>query len=117
MNKKVLVGVEKANVFLASVAVLVSLYGRSFKLTFSIFLGFFIVAINFWFLKKIIFDLMDSKSNKVRLAVMLGIKYVMLLGLLGISIVYFNLHLVGLLVGISTLVIAIIWNTVLLGIK
>ena len=117
MTKEILLKIEKINFILGGMALLGSLYWTSPKLSFSILAGFLIVFINFWLLKTIIFKLLQEKSNKLRLAVVLGIKYVLLLALIGISITYFNLHVGGLLIGISTLVIAIIWNTVLIGIK
>lgn len=99
--------IEKLNGVVGALLLGGSLYWMSWRLSLSILIGFLIIATNFWFLKKIIFSAFQKQKSKLRVAVALGVKYVLLFVSIGLSVIYFDLHMVGLLVGISTLVISI----------
>lgn len=113
MKEDQLFWIEKTTIILAAIFSIGSLYYTSFKLTLSIVLGFLIVQINFWLLRRIVFGLIRTQPKKAKLLIGLALKYILLFSMLGAAIFYFNLHVIGLLVGISTLVVAI----VLLGVK
>ena len=100
MKEADLVWIEKLNWGIGAALLGGSLYWASWKLSLSILGGFLIMAINFLFLKKIIFSAFQKRGSKARLAIVLGLKYVLLFVSVGFSIIYFDLHLIGLLVGI-----------------
>ncbi len=108
MKERDLNWIEKMNIWAGALFLGGSLYWKSWRLSLSILIGFLIVVVNFWFLKKIIFSAFQKQSSKFKLAITLGLKYVVLFVSVGFSIIYFDLHMVGLLIGISTLVISII---------
>ncbi|MBI3018866.1 MAG: ATP synthase subunit I [Deltaproteobacteria bacterium] len=99
--------IEKLNGVVGGAFLIGSLYWTSWKLSLSILIGFLIIAANFWFLKRIISSAFQRQGVKLKLAAALGIKYLLLFVSVGLAIIYFDLHVVGLLVGISTLVISI----------
>src|SRR3989338_849219 len=107
MREPTLIWIEKLNWTIGAAFLIGSIYWTSWKLSLSIFLGFLIIAVNFWALKKAIFSAFQKQGSKTGLAISMGFKYMVLFGSIGFSIIYFDLHVVGLLVGISTLVIAI----------
>lgn len=103
--------IERVNTLIGGVFIIGSLYWMSWKLTLSILVGFLVVGANFWFLKKIILAAFHqgvrAQGSKLKLGVALAVKYLLLFVSVGLSIIYFDLHMIGLLIGISTLVISI----------
>lgn len=95
---------------IALISVLGSLVFGSFVLTFSIFLGYFFIKINFWLLCLIVSSISHVSSNdlkKGRLIAILIAKYIGLVAAGAALLYFFNLHLIGLLIGMTTLTIAI----------
>ncbi|MBI2646395.1 MAG: ATP synthase subunit I [Deltaproteobacteria bacterium] len=103
--------IERVNALIGGIFLIGSLYWMSWKLTLSILTGFLVVGANFWFLKKIIlaafYQGVRAQGSKLKLGVALAVKYLLLFVSVGLSIIYFDLHMIVLLVGISTLVISI----------
>ena len=103
--------IERLNGVIGVAFLMGSVYWMSWKLTLSILIGFLVVGANFWFLKKIISAAFHqsarTQSSKLKLGIALAVKYLVLFVSVGLSIIYFDLHMIGLLVGISTLVISI----------
>lgn len=116
MNK-ILTKIEKTNFFLTILLLPMSFILGSWKMMVSLFLGFLIAGSNYWVLKRSIMSLLQNTPNKSIFLFILGAKYMVLLTFIGFLIIYFDLQMLGLLVGVSTLVLAILWNTVLHGFK
>lgn len=92
------------------IMMLASLFFGSFVLTFSIFLGFAFMKVNFWLLQMILSPLLRSSETgikKGRFVVVLMTKYIGLIGAGALLLYYFDLHLIGLLIGMTTLVTSI----------
>jgi hypothetical protein len=106
MSKK-LTWIDYINIALCAAFLLGSLYFKSFQLTFSIFLGSVIITSNYWLLKRLYFRLISGGVNPLFLGLSFFLKYMLLIALLALSVLYFNLHMMGLLIGISTLVVAV----------
>lgn len=93
---------------IALVLALGSLFFNQIYLTLSILLGFFLVWANFWLLRKLVAGLLHKNIGRTRLFLIFIVKYIGLMGLLGGSIIYFDLHLIGLLIGVSSLMVAVV---------
>ncbi len=117
MKEQDLLWIEKTNGLMGAGLLLVSLYWMSWRLSLSILIGFLIAAANFWVLKKVILKAFQKQSSgqvgKLKLGMALVFKYLLLFVSVGLSIIYFNLHMGGLLIGMSTLVISMM----MLGLK
>lgn len=123
MNIRDLIWIEKTNIILMLLAFAGS-FLYSLSVSISLFFGFLVMKIDFWVLKKMIYRLIQNSPARAVIGILLGLKYVALFTILGIVIVYFDLHPGGLLVGVSTLVVSIVlfgakqaWNMVLLGLE
>ena len=108
--------IYRNQIFFTVACICASLFWKSAPLSLSILFGAVVSLSNLWMLERIYRQILLGPQNKgILFASVLG-KYLLLIGILGISIVYFNLHLVGLLIGLSTLIGAILWTTVFNGI-
>lgn len=121
MKENDLLWIERSNIIVGVILLIGSLYWASWKLTLSILMGFLIVGANFWILKKVVLKAFHqsaqggawTQGSGFKLGMALVVKYLLLFMSVGFAIIYFDLHIMGLLVGISTLVISIMG----LGIK
>ena len=84
-----------------------SLYFSSFVLTLSIVLGYLFVKINFWLLCLIVSQTQSISHARGRLIAILIAKYIGLVAAGAVLLYFFDLHLIGLLIGTMTLTIAI----------
>lgn len=110
MKDRRLISIHRAMNVGAIVVSAGSLYFGSFALTLSIFLGYLFIKINFWLLCLIVSSILRADSpqcKKGRLLTALIAKYVGLVVGGGLLLYYFDLHAIGLLIGMMTLIIAI----------
>ena len=108
MKSEQLLWTQRAHIIISAGILLGSLYFGHALLTGSILLGFLIVWVNFGLLKRAVLGGAEKNISKTRLSVLLIGKHLVLMAILGAAILYFNLHPMGLLIGVSTLVMAII---------
>ncbi len=113
--------VEKINVVVAIVLSALGFYHSSWMAT-SIAIGAAIAAINFRLLRILVRGLLSGKGNKAILSGLLFLKFMILFGVLAVVVIVFNCHLLGILVGLSSLLISFfgvfirrLWNTDSLG--
>jgi hypothetical protein len=102
--------IHRAMNIVALISVLASLFFGSFVLTLSVFLGYLFIKINFWLLCLIVSSISDAGSNELkkgRLIAVLIAKYVGLVAGGAALLYFFDLHFIGLLIGMTTLTIAI----------
>lgn len=110
MKDNRLTSIDRAMNVIALLTVLVSLFFNSFLLTLSIVLGFIFMKVNFWLLKIVassLFRPSETEIKKGRLMALLITKYLGLVLAGAVLLYYFDLHAVGLLIGMTTLVAAI----------
>lgn len=112
MKDKYLMAVEKNHIWISILFIFGSLFFRQWKMTFSVFLGVVIIMSSFWCLKKFILNWTQKTFSTTKLFFGLLAKYLLLMGILGGTIIYFDLHMIGLLIGISTLFMAIVMATI-----
>jgi hypothetical protein len=122
MNKALFQWIDRATALLLVGALLASLIFKQLSLTTSILLGGGLAWINFWLLRTVIMGLVLKTASKKRLIGLLMFKYLGVIIVLMGMLIYFNLHAGGLLIGVSTLVVAVLlhslrqlWNTDLHG--
>jgi len=94
-------------------SVIASLTFKQPIVSLSIFIGFLFSVANYWILKRLLGNVfLGSKTSlgmtPIKLISLLVIKYIAMFALLGLCVIYFNLHLLGLLIGVSSLVLAIV---------
>ncbi len=102
--------IHQAMNIIALISVLASLIFGSFVLTLSVFLGYLFIKINFWLLCLIVSSISDAGSNELkkgRLIAVLIAKYIGLVAGGAALLYFFDLHFIGLLIGMTTLTIAI----------
>lgn len=110
MKDERLVWIDRVMNLIVLVTMLASLFFDSYVLTLSIFLGFAFMKVNFWLLQMIISPLLRSSETEIkkgRFVVVLMTKYIGLIGAVVLLLYYFDLQVIGLLIGMTTLVAAI----------
>lgn len=105
--KEVLTGIERRNWKLLIVMVVASGFFRSFWLSGSLALGGAISVANFWGLRVII---ERALATRPRFLLTLFLKFLGLLGLLFLLIVYGNVHKVAFVVGLSVAFLSVTWE-------
>lgn len=111
MKDERLVWIGRFMNIIALTLILASLFFNSFGLTLSIFLGFIFMKVNFWLLQRVLSPLLRSSGTEMRTGryvMILITKYIGLIAVGALLLYYFDLHAVGLLIGMTTLVGAII---------
>ncbi|MCX5816077.1 MAG: hypothetical protein NTX75_07520 [Proteobacteria bacterium] len=86
---------------------------REFKYFFSFAVASAIMTLNFRFLKKIIEGgLLTSTISKKELIIKLPLKFLVLVGLVAVVVIYGDINIVFFLIGLSTVFISIVINQV-----
>lgn len=114
--------IEKGNIVVATILSILAFSFVSMSMAISIAVGALIAALNFSLLRILMAGLLFGVGNKTFLALLLFLKFMILFGVLAVAIIYFDLHLLGILIGLSSLVISIfgvffktLWNMDLRG--
>lgn len=105
--KEVLGGIERRNLKILIVMLVASGFFRSFWLSGSLALGGAISVANFWGLRVII---EKALATRPRFLVTLFFKFLALLGMLFLLIVYGNVHKVAFAVGLSVAFLSVSWE-------
>lgn len=94
-------------------SVITILVMREFKYFFSFAVASAIMTLNFRFLKKIIEGgLLLSTISKKELIIKLPLKFLVLVGLVAVVVIYGDINIVFFLIGLSTVFISIVINQV-----
>jgi hypothetical protein len=104
--------IERINVIVLVIgSILAMVIMRDFKFVFSFAVASAIMALNFRFLKKIIEgSLLMSENRKVELAIKLPLKFLVLVALIAVVVIYGDIDLVFFLIGLSTVFISVLIN-------
>jgi hypothetical protein len=87
---------------------------REFKYLFSFAVASAIMTLNFRYLKKIIESgFFSSKVNKKELLIKLPLKFLMLIGLVAIVVIYGDIDIVFFMIGLSTVFMSVIINQII----
>lgn len=106
-GKRLLSGIERRGLVILAVFLVASGFFRSFWLSSSLAMGGVISMFNFWGLRTIIEKALNTRP---RFLLALFIKFLLLLGVLFLLIVYANVHKVAFAVGLSVAFISITWE-------
>lgn len=106
-GKRLLSGIERRGLVILALFLVASGLFRSVWLSGSLALGGVISMINFWGLRTIIEKALE---NRPRFLIALFIKFLLLLGVLFLLIVYANVHKVAFVVGLSVAFISVTWE-------
>jgi hypothetical protein len=106
--------IEKINVFILILgSILILLIGREFKYFFSFAVASAIMTLNFRFLKKIIEGgFGQSTVRKKDLLIKLPLKFLVLIGLVVLVVVYGDIDVVCFLIGLSTVFLSVVANQI-----
>ncbi len=122
MKETRLSDIERINVIVLIIgSVLTMVIMREFKYVFSFAVASAIMTLNFRFLKKIIEgSFLNAENKKFELAIKLPLKFLVLVALIAVIIVYGDIDLIFFLIGLSTVLLSVIvnqfsglWNPVL----
>ena len=104
--------IERINVIVLVIgSILAMVIMREFKYVFSFAVASAIMTLNFRFLKKIIEGgLLKAENKKIELAVKLPLKFLILVALIAVVVIYGDINLVFFLVGLSTVFISVVIN-------
>jgi len=104
--------IERINVVVLLIGSILSLIiMREFKYIFSFAVASAIMTLNFRFLKKIIEGgLLKAENKKTELAIKLPLKFLFLVALIAIIVIYGDIDLIFFLIGLSTVFISIVIN-------
>ena len=104
--------IERINVIVLAIGSILSMViMREFKYVFSFAVASAIMTLNFRFLKKIIEGgLLMAENKKTELAIKLPLKFLILVALIAIIVIYGDIDLIFFLVGLSTVFISVIIN-------
>jgi len=104
--------IERINVIVLVIGSILSLLVmREFKYIFSFAVASAIMTLNFRFLKKIIEGgLLRAENKKIELAIKLPLKFLFLVALIAIIVIYGDIDLVFFLIGLSTVFISVLIN-------
>ena len=112
MKETKILDIERINVIVLVVgSILAMAIMREFKYVFSFAVASAIMTLNFRFIKKIIEGgLLQPEGKKIELAIKLPIKFLILIALIAIIIIYGDIDIVFFLIGLSTVFISIVIN-------
>jgi hypothetical protein len=104
--------IERINVIVLVIgSILAMVIMREFKYVFSFAVASAIMTLNFRFIKKIIEGgFLQAESKKIDLAIKLPLKFLILVALIAIVIIYGDIDFVFFLIGLSTVFISIVIN-------
>ncbi|OPX98005.1 MAG: hypothetical protein A4E58_01087 [Syntrophorhabdus sp. PtaB.Bin006] len=101
--------IERINVAILVIgSFLVIAIMRDFKYLFSFAVASAIMTLNFRFLKKIIEGFLTASARKIELAIKLPAKFLILVGLVSLVVIYGDIDVVFFLIGLSTVFIAVV---------
>ena len=112
MKETKILDIERINVIVLVIgSILAMVIMREFKYVFSFAVASAIMTLNFRFIKKIIEGgLLKPEGKKIELAIKLPIKFLILIALIAIIIIYGDIDIVFFLIGLSTVFISIVIN-------
>jgi hypothetical protein len=112
MKETTISDIERINVIVLVIgSILAMVIMREFKYVFSFAVASAIMTLNFRFLKKIIEGgLLEAKNKKIELAVKLPLKFLILVALIAVVVIYGDIDLVFFLIGLSTVFISVVIN-------
>jgi len=114
MKETTINDIERVNVFILILgSILILLITREFKYFFSFAVASSIMTLNFRFLKKIIqggFD--QSQVRKKDLLIKLPLKFLVLIGLVVLVVVFGDINAVCFLIGLSTVFMSVVVNQI-----
>ncbi len=94
-------------------SVITILIMQEFKYFFSFAVASAIMTLNFRFLKKILEGgLLSSKVSKKELIIKLPLKFLVLVGLVSVVVIFGDINIVFFLIGLSTVFISIVINQI-----
>ncbi len=104
--------IERINIVVLVIgSILAIIIMREFKYIFSFAVASAIMTLNFRFIKKIIEGgLLKAENKKTELAIKLPLKFLFLVALIAIIVIYGDIDLVFFLIGLSTVFISIVIN-------
>lgn len=104
--------IERINVIVLVIgSILALVIMREFKYIFSFAVASAIMTLNFRFLKKIIEGgLLVAENKKIELAIKLPLKFLFLVGLIAVIVIYGDIDLIFFLIGLSTVFISVVIN-------
>jgi hypothetical protein len=112
MKETKITDIEHINVFVLVVgSILAMVIMREFKYVFSFAVASAIMTLNFRFIKKIIEGgLLKPEGKKLELAIKIPLKFLILIALIAIVVIYGDIDVVFFLIGLSTVFISIVIN-------
>ncbi|HNZ59728.1 MAG TPA: hypothetical protein PLT06_04925 [Syntrophorhabdaceae bacterium] len=115
MKETTVSDIEHINIAILIIGSIVSiLIMREFKYLFSFAVASAIMTLNFRYLKKIIESgFFSSKVNKKELLIKLPLKFLMLIGLVAIVVIYGDIDIVFFMIGLSTVFMSVIINQII----
>jgi len=104
--------IERINVIVLVIgSILALVIMREFKYIFSFAVASAIMTLNFRFLKKIIEGgFLVAENKKTELAIKLPLKFLFLVALIAIIVIYGDIDLIFFLIGLSTVFISVVIN-------
>jgi hypothetical protein len=114
MKETTISDIEHVNIIVLIIGSLLSiLIMREFKYLFSFALASSIMTLNFRFLKKIMeAGFLKSEISKKDLLIKLPLKFLVLMGLMVVILLYGDINVVFFLIGLSTVFISIVINQI-----
>jgi len=115
MKETTVSDIEHINIAILIIGSIVSiLIMREFKYLFSFAVASAIMTLNFRYLKKIIESgFFSSKVNKKELLIKLPLKFLILIGLVAIVVIYGDIDIVFFMIGLSTVFMSVIINQII----
>jgi hypothetical protein len=112
MKETKITDIEHINVFVLVIgSILAMVIMREFKYVFSFAVASAIMTLNFRFIKKIIEGgLLKPEGKKLELAIKIPLKFLILIALIVIVVIYGDIDVVFFLIGLSTVFISIVIN-------
>ncbi|MBP1747215.1 MAG: hypothetical protein H6Q54_1830 [Deltaproteobacteria bacterium] len=112
MKETKITDIEHINVFVLVIgSILAMVIMREFKYVFSFAVASAIMTLNFRFIKKIIEGgLLKPEGKKLELAIKIPLKFLILIALIAIVVIYGDIDVVFFLIGLSTVFISIVIN-------
>jgi len=114
MKETAISDIERINVIVLIIGSLISiLIMREFKYLFSFAVASSIMTLNFRFLKKIMeAGFLKSEISKKDLLIKLPLKFLVLMGLIVVLLLYGEINIIFFLIGLSTVFVSIIINQI-----
>jgi hypothetical protein len=114
MKETTINDIERVNIFILILgSILILLITREFKYFFSFAVASSIMTLNFRFLRKIIQGgFTQSQVRKKDLLIKLPLKFLVLIGLVVLVVVFGDINVVCFLIGLSTVFISVVVNQI-----